>query len=66
MRVDRTLEPFLDETRNAAGVIDVGMAEDDGIYSRDINRECFAIAEFFLPGALYESAFEQQCMRSGT
>ena len=65
VRIDRPLEAFLDETRNAAGVIDVRMAENDGIYLRNIDRECFAIAEFFIPCALYESTFEQQRMRSG-
>jgi hypothetical protein len=47
------------QQRQPSGMVDVRMAQDDGVHSIDIKRQRCLVAFFFVPPALYLAALEQ-------
>jgi len=57
--VDGAGVPVFDEVGKVAGVVDVGVAEDDGIDGARVEGEVAVALEGFFARALVEAAFEQ-------
>ena len=62
MGIDWPGEAGLDQQRQAAGVVQVGMGKDDGIQVLDVHRQRLGVAGFIFGAALDEAAFDQQAL----
>ena len=60
MRVNRSAEAGLDQQRQAAGMVEVGMGQDYGIYRGRIERERLTVARLVGGSALNQPAIDEQ------